>query len=471
MNKKPNIVIFFTDDQRFDTIRALGNDAIYTPNMDKLVERGTSFECAHIPGGTTGAVCMPSRAMLLTGRSLFHIKNDGIKIPEQHVMLGEVLKENGYKTFGTGKWHNGTDSYARNFEDGGSIFFGGMWDHWNVPVSDYDPTGKYENTINFTTNFYYNNVYEKVHCDRFSTGKHSTDLISETVIDFITNYESEDPFFAYVSYLAPHDPRTMPEKYRLMYDPDDIILPPNFSPELTVDFFTVEHRDEKLGSYPWKEEDIKRHIAEYYGMITHLDNEIGTVIDTLEAEGKLDDTIIVLAGDNGLAIGQHGHMGKENNYEHSVRVPLIFAGPGIPEGLRLKNYVYLFDIFPSLCELVDLPIPETVEGFSVVPLFNNPEEKIRETMYFAFCESVRSVKNERYKLIEYAGKVNDTELFDLITDPYETSNLFGKDGYKEIVDNMRKELFKLRDEWDDRSHPMGKTFWKAKKDRLGKSFV
>jgi len=459
MKKKPNIIMFLTDDQRFDTIRALGNNAIYTPNIDKLVERGTSFECAHIPGGTSGAVCMPSRAMIHTGRSLFHIQNDGMRIPEQHVMLGEVLKDNGYRTFGTGKWHNGTDSYARSFDDGGSIFFGGMWDHWNVPVCDYDPSGLYDNKINYTMNFYYNNIYDKINCDRFSLGKHSTDLISDTTIDFIRDYESEEPFFAYVSYLAPHDPRTMPEKFMKMYNPDMIELPPNFSTELSVDFFTVEHRDEKLGSYPWEEEDIKKHIAEYYGMITHLDNEIGRVIDTLEYEGKLDDTIIVLAGDNGLAIGQHGHMGKQNNYEHSVRIPLIFAGPGIPKGLKLKNYVYLFDIYPSLCELADIQKPETVEGISVVPMFYKPEENKRKTMYFAFCECVRGVKDERYKLIEYTGKVNVTELFDLDTDPYETINLFGQVEYKEKIDTMRKELFRLKNEWDDQSHPMGKVFW------------
>ena len=144
MARKPNIIILFTDDQRFDTIRSLGNDAIQTPNIDKLVKMGTTFTHGHIPSGTSGAVCMPSRAMLLTGRSLFHITGEGQTISPDHVMIGKVLGEHGYSTFSTGKYHNGKETFNRCFSDGAEIFFGGMADHWNVPAHDYDPEGKYE---------------------------------------------------------------------------------------------------------------------------------------------------------------------------------------------------------------------------------------------------------------------------------------------------------------------------------------
>ena len=118
LSKKPNIVFFFTDDQRFDTIRALGNDRIRTPNIDSLVARGTTFRNAYIMGGTCGAVCMPSRAMLHSGRTLFHIDREGQGIPLDHITLGETLRRAGYTTFGTGKWHNGPASYARSFSTG-----------------------------------------------------------------------------------------------------------------------------------------------------------------------------------------------------------------------------------------------------------------------------------------------------------------------------------------------------------------
>src|SRR5210317_1243328 len=130
---KPNVLFFFTDDQRFDTIAALGHPVVKTPNIDKLVNRGTTFTHAHIPCGTSGAVCMPSRAMLNTGRTLYHLQGAGQKIPDDHVLMGEMFQQNGYRTFGTGKWHNSRPSYARSFTDGGEIFFGGMYDHWNVP--------------------------------------------------------------------------------------------------------------------------------------------------------------------------------------------------------------------------------------------------------------------------------------------------------------------------------------------------
>lgn len=130
--KKTNIVFFFTDDQNFNTINALNNKEVITPSMDRLVKEGVSFTRAHIPCGTCGAVCMPSRAMLNTGRTLFHLDREGQEIPEEHTLIGEMLQSAGYRTFGTGKWHNGTRAYARSFSDGAEIFFGGMDDHWNV---------------------------------------------------------------------------------------------------------------------------------------------------------------------------------------------------------------------------------------------------------------------------------------------------------------------------------------------------
>ena len=117
---------------------------------------------------------------------------------------------------------------------------------------------------------------------------------------------------------------------------------------------------------------MRRHIAEYYAMITHLDAETGRLLDVLEQRGLADDTIIVMAGDNGLAVGQHGLMGKQNLYEHSVRVPLIFAGPGVPRGETRDSYAYLLDIFPTLCDLADVPVPDTVTGRSLVPALADP---------------------------------------------------------------------------------------------------
>lgn len=137
--KKPNILFILTDDQRYNTIHALGNDEILTPNIDRLVSQGMSFTNAHIPSGTSGAICMPSRAMLNTGRSLFRIDGIGENIPVEHKTMGETFREYGYDCYGTGKWHNGPPAFTRSFCNSDNIFFGGMWDHWNVPVNRYDP--------------------------------------------------------------------------------------------------------------------------------------------------------------------------------------------------------------------------------------------------------------------------------------------------------------------------------------------
>lgn len=460
MNKKPNIVFFFTDDQRFDTINALGNTEISTPNIDKLVRAGTSFTQAHIPCGTTGAVCMPSRAMLHTGRTLFHIEKEGQRIPKEHATIGETLKKVGYRTFGTGKWHNGRESFARSFTDGGEIFFGGMWDHWNVPAYNYDLTGKYEKVRKVVMNPSLSNKVETNYTDHITMGKHSTDLFGDISVEFIEKYNDENPFFMYISFMAPHDPRTMPEEFLNMYNSDDIKLPENYREEHLFDFGIKNCRDEKLAAYPRTEEKVKRHISEYYGMISHLDNQIGRVLDSIEKKGELENTIFIFAGDNGLALGQHGLFGKQNHYEHSIRVPLIFSGPGIPKDEKRDTYVYLLDIFPTICEILDVDKPETVEGRSLLPAIKNSEIKVRENLYFAYTDMLRSVKNHRYKLIEYrTANTNRTQLFDIVNDPTEVENLFGKQEFEEIINILTTELLNYKESWNDEKHPLGKKYW------------
>jgi arylsulfatase A-like enzyme len=457
--KKPNIVFFFTDDQRFDTIAALGNKTIQTPNMDKLVDRGCSFTHAHIPCGTSGAVCMPSRAMLWTGRSLFHIEREGQSIPPEHTTMGETFQKAGYTTYGTGKWHNGTKSFARTFSTGGEIFFGGMQDHWNVPAHSFDPTGEYAARTRKVNNPMFDNKEIVNICDHVTPGKHSSELFADAAIEFLDGRTEENPFLLYISFMAPHDPRSMPDEYRALYDLEKIELPPNYRDSHPINYGIRDCRDEVLAAWPRKEEEVKLHIAEYYAMITHLDYQIGRVMNALEERGELDNTIIVFAGDNGLSVGQHGLMGKQNLYDHSIRVPLILAGPGIPEGEKTDRYAYLFDIFPTLCGLTGVDAPESVEGINWVEGLQRDEEP-REYLYFAFTELLRGVKNRKYKLIEYMGNGTDeTELFDLENDPWEMHNLAGKPEVQVVVEELRTHLFALRDEWDDRDHPLGKIFW------------
>lgn len=459
--KKPNVLFLLTDDQRAGTIHALGNEEIVTPNMDRLVHMGTAFPRAHIPGGTASAVCMPSRAMLNTGKTLFHLEECGRNIPKEHVTMGECFLANGYHSVEIGKWHNGVESFGRSFDYGENIFFGGMWDHWNVPVNAYKEDGVYEKHINFTPNFSANSDSVSVLAEKIHAGVHSTDLFSRSAVDYIRNYSDDKPFFMYLSFLAPHDPRTMPEKYKKMYDPEKISLPPNYAAMPVVNCgWSNKGRDENTEAYPRTPEAIRRHIADYYAMISHVDDCIGNVLSALEEKKMLGNTVIVLAGDNGLAVGQHGLMGKQNVYEHSVGVPLVMCGPGIPKDKKDDRLVYLLDVFPTLCELCGMEIPDSVDGVSFAEAFRGGREKERKYLYYAFQSRIRGVTDGRYKLIAYrTDDLKLTQLFDLETDPYERNNFYDIAGYEDITRRLFEQLYACRDEWDDEGTLFGQQFW------------
>lgn len=463
VKSRPNVLLFLTDDQRFDTIGALGNDQIKTPYLDKLVQQGVTFTKAYIPGGTSPAVCMPSRAMLNTGRNLFHIQREGQEISEDRMTMGECFRRAGYETFGTGKWHNGRSAYARSFSAGDNIFFGGMADHWNVPVYRFDPTGKYDKKCARIKDPARSNQVEFRGCDHIEVGVHSTDLIIDSSLHFLKERDTSTPFFMYVALLAPHDPRTMPDKFREMYDPAAMKLPPNFMLEYPLfDAETLELRDEQLASYPRDPDEIRRHIAEYYGMISHLDDALGRLLAALEKSGELDNTLIVVAGDNGLALGRHGLMGKQSLYEHSLRVPLIFVGPGIPERHRSESLVYLLDIFPTLCELAGIEMPAEMDGKSLCACLKDPSANVRDKLYLAYRNTIRGISDGEQKLIEYAS--GQTQLFDLKQDPFELENLAELDSSVPLIIEMRRDLVRMAEEEADWVHPMGKEFWRERPD-------
>jgi arylsulfatase A-like enzyme len=372
MTTKPNLLLILTDDQRFDTIGALGNPEFRTPNMDRLVKMGTSFTRAHIPSGTVGAICCPSRAMLHTGRTLFHLQGSGASIPEKHTTLGECFRAQGYQTFGSGKWHNGTESFNRSFSEGEHIFFGGMTDHWNVPCFHYDPTGAYDAKLVRCVDPQQTRELKVLSADHIEVSQHSSDILADSTAAWIQERKEDSPWFAYLSLLAPHDPRTMPPEYLEMYPPEDVELPPNFMGGHPYDTGALHIRDERLEAFPRTPDAIRKHISEYRAMITHLDDCLGRVLAALEKRGELQDTLIVFAGDNGLALGQHGLMGKQSHYEHSIRVPLIVSGPGVQKGQLCDTPVYLLDIFSTLCEHLGVETPVSVEGQSFAPALKSP---------------------------------------------------------------------------------------------------
>jgi len=422
--RRPNILFLFADDQRADTIGAWGNPHIKTPTLDKLVDAGYSFRRNYIFGGNSGAVCMPSRAMLMSGRSWFHVDT---KTLSDAKLMPELLQENGYVTFGTGKWHNGQESWLRAFQRGKTVMFGGMSDHSKVPVQDLGPDGK---------------LTPERTGDKFSS-----ELFADSVIEFLKQHDGQRPFFAYVAFTAPHDPRMPPPRQLTFYYRNRPPLPPNFLPQFPFDNgHMTKCRDENLAAWPRAEDVIRDQLAEYYGMITHLDGQIGRILKALKRTSMANNTIIIYAADNGLALGSHGLLGKQNVFEHSMRVPLIFAGPGIPAGKSTQAFTYLLDVFPTVCDVTGIAPPDRLEGESLRPLWEGREEKLRDSLFLPYMQIQRAVRDERWKLIAYT-QIGHLQLFDLQADPYEQTNLIDSPQHA----GQTRRLLELMKQWQGRS--------------------
>ena len=429
-SRAKNILIIYSDDHSYRALGAAGNTDVLTPNLDKLAKSGLMFTQAHVMGGHQGAVCIPSRAMLLTGRYVNRLPGDGSTIPDSIVSLPEVLRTQGYNTYHTGKWHSDKASHSRMFSTGGDIFFGGMHfpkfggqEHPTVYL--YDSTGVYDEKRKRTSDTY------------------STTLYADHAIQFLSSTTAKaKPFFCYVAFTSPHDPRTPPDKFSRMYDPAKIPLPANFLIKHPFDNGDLNVRDEQLLPVPRDPDAIKKDIALYYGMVSEMDAQVGRILETLEKSGLRENTLIVFAGDNGLAVGQHGLLGKQNLYEHSIRVPMILSGPGVPMNKKTDGFTYLSDITPTIFDYLQLPRPSSVEGRSLLPVIQDPSKKVRSSIYNVYGHWSRSIKSEDgFKLIVYnVDGIATTQLFNLKIDPWEIKDLSIEPVYREKIMQMRNLL-------------------------------
>ena len=338
------------------------------------------------PAGSSSPIKLPTSAAVRA------------RLPKE-CQVPEILSEQGYSTFATGKWHNGPKLFARSFQSGDSIFFGGMSDHDKVPVNAFDPSGRYPK-------------------ESISTGaKFSSELFSDAAIGFLENHKSADPFFCYVAYTAPHDPRMAPKQFTDLYDPEKIKLPPNFLPQHPFDNGELKVRDEMLAPHPRTEKEIRQHIAAYYAMISEVDHHIGRILRVLDETGLAKNTYVFFAGDNGLAVGQHGLLGKQNPYDHSWRVPLVIRGPGIAAGKRLTGLRYMHDLNATIYDVTRTPVPPTVEMKSLLDRRHD-----RDRVFFAYRHFQRAVRDQRWKLVLYHVNGQETvRLYDLSRDPWETT--------------------------------------------------
>ena len=411
----PNVVFIFADDQRADTIAALGNPVIKTPNLDRLVKRGVAFTRAYMQGGNQGATCVPSRAMLLSGRSLAQIDEKLLKYQTWPNAFGAA----GYATFATGKWHNGPPSISKSFQQAKALFVGGMANPLKAPTSDMLPTGKL--------------TAAKV------SPKHLCEEATDETLAFLKSQDGKKPFFSYLAFDGPHDPHIVPEGFPIDYAPASIPLPPNFLPQHPFDNGEMVIRDEQLMKWPRPEADVKTMLAEYYRYISFLDVQVGRVLDAVDASPYAANTIIVYAADSGVARGSHGLIGKQNLYEHSMRVPLIVAGPGIAADKRSEAMCYLFDVMPTLGKLCGVATPKDSQGSEFTAVLKDPSKPARPFLMFGYKTLQKALNDGRWKLIRYPH-VDRTQLFDLQSDPFETKDLSADPAQAERLKAMLAKL-------------------------------
>lgn len=359
-SKKPNVLVIYTDDHRYSGVHALGGQAVRTPNIDQLANNGIIFDNAFLMGSFSGATCMPSRAMLNTGRQLFKLHGQGHDIPVEHTTFGEAFSKAGYNTHMIGKWHQDRASLTRSFNDGQTVMGIGVYltDHYRMPLWDWDKTGAFPKKDAYL--LYYDEQGNEVRRPVAKTDKrgptgteadapHSSEIFARNAASYIKNYHDKKPFCMYLAFHAPHDPRQAPKKYRDMYPIESIHLPQSYMPQHPFDNGHMFLRDEELAPWPRTPEVAKEHLAAYYAIITHLDAQIGKVIAALKESGQYDNTIIVFSGDSGLAVGCHGLMGKQSVYnEDGIHVPFVISGGAIKEsGVRYDALCYIHDIYPT----------------------------------------------------------------------------------------------------------------------------
>ena len=244
--------------------------------------------------------------------------------------------------------------------------------------------------------------------------------------------------------MAPHDPRTMPLEFLKMYNINEIELPENYMPMHPFDFGVSNIRDEVLAPYPREKDEIKRHLGEYYAMISHLDDCIGKILDSVNENGLADNTIVIFASDNGLAVGSHGLMGKQNLYEHSIRVPLIINGPDIPKDTISDSPVFIADLFPTILDMLNVAQPKTCTTESFLNNINGGTSP-RKLMKLRYKNNIAAIKKDDYKLIKYMLPEGDRiSLFKLSDDPYEINDLSDKTEYKDLIKSM---LLELESDW------------------------
>lgn len=445
---RPNFLFLIADDLMFRTINSVNNPEVNTPNVDRLVRSGCCFTHCFHQGSWTGAVCVASRTMLNTGLTTFRAHRDDAANQASNVpMWGQTLRGAGYDTFITGKWHLDAVGLQRSFSELGPVapgFLNSTPDMYDRPApgNTWDPTNRA---------LFGHWLHTGLWLQKTDRIQHSSELYADAAVDHLTRVipGRTTPFFMYVGFNAPHDPRQAPQEFLDLYPPNKIAIPPNYLPQHPFDQGDYRTRDELLAPFPRTEHDVQVHRREYYAIISHMDSQIGRILDALHRSGKAHNTYVILTADHGLAVGEHGLMGKQNQYECSMRMPLIVAGPGIRPGKQVDHMVYQHSMYATTCDLAGVPIPKHVEFPSLAPMLRQDDASpVNDAMFGWLNILQRSIRTRQHKLIFYA-QLKRFQVFDLEKDPWEMHDLVDDPAYASVKTDLIRRLKEKQHELGD----------------------
>lgn len=461
MSSKPNIILFMTDQQRADSINALGASWMITPNLDRLVNNGTSFTQCY----TNSPVCVAARASLFTG--LYpHSTGAFTNFQPWEPTWVQQLADTGYHCVNIGKMH--INPYDR---------LGGFHQRYPVENKDrplfldehrrawHDEWDKALRARKLIKPSRYNRF--KNDPDGFSKALgcfpweldedlHPDMFIGDMAQWWLEEREAKAPIFLQIGFPGPHPPYDPIQRYLTMYDDINIPVPDVTDEELEAQPVAIKDlrsnmKRLNIDSIAWKDKPSKDEILKirkhYAANITMIDDKIGQIIDVLERKGYLDNAIMIFTSDHGDGLGDHGCIQKWNMYESSVNVPLIISSPEkVPAGVINDSLVQLFDLAPTILEKTGASVPDNWEAESLWPTING-ESQGRETVYSELArdhiqitsEYIIMRRDKNWKLVWYAGDTYG-ELYHLLEDPDEQVNLWGNEEYRAKRDNLLHAL-------------------------------